>query len=162
MGMIPVALAIAGFVLLWTIVNYNSLAARRKNIVSLQEARKQLSDAYVSLSKQLSALLLIYKLNMPAYLVELANDPNRKIDAPKLSESINWLTLQAGSHNPELQSNPDYQESLTAMELIVTKLIKNQQQWLAEVKAYNRQATRMPYRMVAQLFGFKPVNALVS
>ncbi|MDO1445725.1 LemA family protein [Rhodocytophaga aerolata] len=161
MGMIPVVLAIAGFVLLWIIVNYNSLSTRRTNIASLQVARDQLLASYVRMSKELSALLLIYKKEMPVYLVELANDPSQKINASKLSSSIKQLTLQANGHTPELQNNPDYQELLSSAELTATKLIKNQQRLETEIKAYNQQATRMPYRIVAQLFGFKRINSLV-
>ncbi len=161
MGMIPVVLAIAGFVLLWIIVNYNSLSARRTNIASLQVARDQLLASYVRMSKELSALLLIYKKEMPIYLVELANDPNQKINASKLSSSIKQLALQVNGHTPELQNNPDYLELLTSTELTATKLIKNQQRLEAEIKAYNQQATKMPYRIVAQLFGFKTINSFV-
>ena len=69
MGMIPIALAIAGFVLLWVIVNYNSLASGRANIVSLQLAREQLLRVYILNIKQLAALLLIYGLEVPPYLI---------------------------------------------------------------------------------------------
>jgi hypothetical protein len=162
MGMIPVVLAIAGFVFLWVIVNYNSLSARRTNIASLQAARNKLVDSYISLSKQISALLLIYQINMPPYLINLSNNSDQKIHGSKLTESIKGLQLQVSTHSPGLESNPDYQELIGLLEATAGKLLRNQQQLLAEVKAYNQQATRMPYRIVAHLFGFKGIDSPVG
>lgn len=162
MGMIPVMLAIAGFVLLWMIVNYNSLSARRSNIVSLQEAREQLLNSYINLSKQLSALLLRYRINIPVYLISFANEPSKKIDNTRFDEAFKELKLLVSNHSADVQSTPDYQQLIEPMELTAMKLLKNRQQLLAEVKAYNQHASRMPYRIVAQLFGFKKINLLVG
>ncbi len=162
MGMIPVMLAIAGFVLLWMIVNYNSLSARRSNIVSLQEGREQLLNSYMNLFKQLSALLLRYKIHMPVYLISFANEPSKKIDNTRIIEAFKELKLHISNHSAHVQSTPDYRQLIEPMELTAMKLLKNRQQLLAEVKAYNQQASRMPYRIVAQLFGFKKINLLVG
>jgi hypothetical protein len=154
MGMIPIALAIAGFVLLWIIVNYNSLAAGRASIVSLQSAREQLLRVYTVNTKQLSALLRIYGLDLPQYMVSLANEPGQTIETGRLNTALNQVKQQV-SKQPELQDNPDYSDLMRQVEANVSGLIKNQQSLLRAVKVYNTQVARMPYRIVAILFGFK-------
>jgi hypothetical protein len=160
MGMIPVVLAIAGFVLLWMIVNYHSLSARRTNIGLLQEAREQALHTYVNLTKQLSALLLIHGIEVPLYLVNLANEPGEKIDGARFSRSLEQIKVQARTQ-PGLQGNPDYSDLIQQIEITAGRLLKNQQSLLAETKAYNRQATQMPYRIVARLFGFRKVSSMM-
>jgi hypothetical protein len=44
MGMIPIALAIAGFVLLWVIVNYHSLSGSRMAVA--HKVSQRTVDAY--------------------------------------------------------------------------------------------------------------------
>jgi hypothetical protein len=158
MGMIPIALAIAGFVLLWIIVNYNSLAAGRANIVSLQSAREQLLRVYTVNTKQLSALLRIYGIDMPQYLVRLANEPGQNIENGRLNMALEQVKLQVGKQ-PELQDNPDYSDLMQQLEANISGLIKNQQSLLRAMKVYNTQVARMPYRIVATLFGFKKATA---
>jgi hypothetical protein len=158
MGMIPVVLAIAGFVLLWMIVNYNSLSAKRKNIGLLQESREQALHSYVSLTKQLSALLWIHGIEVPLYLVNLANEPGQKIEGARFSRSLEQIKVQARTQ-PGLQGNPDYSDLIHQIEVTARRLLKNQQLLLAEIRAYNGQATQMPYRIVARLFGFRKVNS---
>jgi hypothetical protein len=161
MGMIPIALAIAGFVMLWVIVNYNSLATGRANIKSLQSAREQLLRVYIVDTKQLSALLLIYGIEVPKYLVSLANEPGQTIDNGKLNSALEHVKLQVGKQ-PELQNNPDYSNLMQQLEASTSGLIKNQQSLLRTVKAYNIQVARMPYRIVATLFGFKKATSAIA
>lgn len=161
MGMIPIALAIAGFVLLWSIVNYNSLSARRSSILSLQATRDQLISKYVYLIKELAALLKIYGLTTPAYLINLANDPGQRLESTQLSRALEQIKLQSGSQ-PDLQDNHDYKDLLRQLEVNSTILVKNQQQLLLYIHDYNVQATQMPYRIIAQLFGFKEISSPVG
>jgi hypothetical protein len=154
MGMIPIALALAGFVLLWVIVNYNSLATGRANIASLQSAREQLLRTYISLAGQLSALLRIYGVDTPSYLVNLANEPGQKIDSMNLRKSLEQVVVQV-RNRADLSDNPDYSGLMQQMEITTGQLLKNQQSLLSAIKGYNGQVTHMPYRIVAQLFGFR-------
>ncbi len=160
MGMIPIVLAIAGFVFLWSIVNYNSLSARRSTILSLQAARDQLINKYVYLTKQIAALLKIYGITPPAYLVNLANDPAQKIENIQLNRALEQIKLLSRNEQ-ELQNNPDYSDLLQQLESNASLLIKNQQQLMSAIREYNGQATQMPYRIIAQLFGFKKINSPV-
>jgi hypothetical protein len=157
MGMIPIALAIAGFVLLWMIVNYQSLSAKRTTIASLQLARENLLRLYVTDIKQLSAMLRIYGLDTPAYLINLANEKGQKIDRSMLSASLQQVELQV-RNRPEVLENPDFTDLMRQTDVTIKQLLKNQQALLSEIKGYNGQATQMPYRIVAQLFGFKRIS----
>jgi hypothetical protein len=75
--------------------------------------------------------------------------------------ALEQVKLQVGKQ-PELQDNPDYSDLMLQLEANISELIKNQQSLLRAVKVYNTQVARMPYRIVATLFGFKKATAALE
>lgn len=154
MGFLPIAVAIFGFVLLWAVVNYNSLLTRQEQIRKIGEERKELENRRYTVLSKLEVLLSRLSILDPALLAELRQFPTaRSVKTKELTSKVKVHVLQhTGTvHHAEADN------LLTSLEDIDFHLYYAQRKWQQSILVYNKLVTRMPSRIVATLSGFRTV-----
>lgn len=156
MGFVPILLALSGFVFLWAIVNYHSLSSLQKAIQTQQEERRQLQLAAGQLIDKLSILLKIYGISLPPFWANIATQSSVLEKERLLSEIEQLNRLSQG--NTQLQNEPDFLRIKEDLHETIVKLFNIQQKLFASLRDYNNLSQSMPSRIVANVFGFKPVK----
>jgi hypothetical protein len=154
MGFLPIAVAIFGFVLLWAVVNYNSLLTRWDQIQNLEEETKLLTERrkkiIAAIETAFSQLSIIY----PELLKKIQQFPTaRSVKTKELSTEVK-LHLQ---QTLGVQNHAEVDALLRSLEDIDFQLFYAQRKWQQSILLYNKLVKRMPSRIVATLSGFRPV-----
>jgi hypothetical protein len=157
MGALPIVLALSGFVLLWAIVNYNSFTDKRNAIRQMLSQREELLQIRTDILQQLTALLQQYAVIVPAYFNDLLNDPAKISQKSAMEAALTQLKTSA-QVSPVLLTTDGFKNLKASLINNTNQLLELQNSLTALIHYYNKQTTSMPYRIVATLFGFKPVE----
>ena len=153
MGMIPILLALSGFILLWAILNYNNLLSRQSLIQELIHRNDVFYNQRKEIILDINNLFTRHKVNGEAFLAQLEYLPqNRSIT----NEST--VQTQGQIHLSALQQHPDFISLLASLGNTDREIAITQNKLRQLTSAYNSQVSKMPSRLVATLFGFKPMN----
>lgn len=144
MGLLPIFLTLSAFVFLWGLVNYNSFVAQQTRIKELREAEAGLQERFEEIEGQFSTLPGLTGSPAAGYLHTAAPDfPARLTVWRRFTESY-----------PDREAVTPL---LAALEETVDAQHRTRLRLSAAVADYNGHCQRMPYRLVARLFNFKPV-----
>jgi hypothetical protein len=154
MGFLPIAVAIFGFVLLWAIVNYNSLLTRRDQIRNLEEESKLLTDhrrkIIVALESALSQLSIIN----PELSKKIHQFPTvRSVKTKELTSKVKLYLQQTSG----VQNHTELDTLLASLEDTDFQLYYAWRKRQQSILLYNKLVKKMPSRIVATLSGFKSV-----
>ena len=157
MGMLPIVVVLASFILLWGMVNYHSFAAKRRAIADTLEARRL---AQIQLGSALTPLLDFYRqyrLSVPSTLSKLPDLTlvQKKSTIEELMGDADQL-LQTGSPSP-LTGDEKFERLKTPYQQAKQAYFLARKRHWAAVNGYNSEAKRMPSKIIAKLFGFQPV-----
>jgi hypothetical protein len=159
MGALPIVLALSGFVLLWAIVNYNSFKDKSNAIQQMLGLRAELLRQRTDILKKLADLFRQYGASVPVYFNELLNDPARISAKPLIESALSQLNTSAQMY-PALLKADEFKVLKNSLVTNTNQLLKQQNSLTALINYYNKQTTSMPYRIVATVFGFKPVKGI--
>lgn len=153
MGMIPILLALCGFVLLWAIVNYNSLLSKQSQIQALSSKIEILFNQRKENILGVKNLLAANQVEVSAYLDQLEYLPqNRSLQNEEMFKD------QRQKHFATFQNHPDFIDLITILENTDREIFLSQRKLRQLSSDYNQHVNQMPSRIVALLFGFKPVS----
>jgi LemA protein len=157
MGMIPILLALCGFVMLWAIVNYNSLNSKKSQIQALTDNKEKIMSQRSESITGLKNLFIQHQIDASAYMEQLAYLPqNRSVSKQAIFEQ------QGNIHFTTLLQHPDFISLITKLENEDKEVFIFQKKLQQLTSEYNQQVKEMPSHIVAVLFGFKqiPLNGL--
>ena len=158
MGMIPVFVVIAGFILLWGMVNYHSFRAKKKGIADTLDA---CMAAQLRLRDKVTNLLAFWQsqhLSLPPALLRLPDwtvlQPKNTLEA--ITSALDEVRENAQAF-PHIRTDAAYQQHIAAYEEAWQVYRLARKKYRAATLAYNAEATHMPSKIIAKLFGFRPV-----
>lgn len=156
MGMLPIGLALTGFVLLWALVNYSTFANQRAAVGQLLGTQKELLQVRGQTLSQLAVLLQMHQIALPPYLLRLANDSSRLGEFAPVNDAMEQVREQ--SQSTPLPDNPDYTKTTQTLKKATERLFATHRQLRVTVADYNRRTRSMPSRIIASVFGFKKID----
>lgn len=151
MGLLPIFLTLSAFVFLWGLVNYNSFVAQQLRINGLREAEAGLQERFEEIEGQLLAI--------PGPAGAAAGAP-RAAGPAALGAAAPGFSARLAAWRRFAESSPDREEVaplLGALEETVDAQRRTQLRLSSAIADYNGHCRRMPYRLVARLFSFKPI-----
>ncbi|MDJ1469606.1 hypothetical protein [Xanthocytophaga flava] len=143
-GVLPILLVITGAIFLWGMVVLNSLRTRKSNTdIYLQNVGK-VAFQRVQLLMQLGELLNTnLVVDQEGY-----NETKLTTESKTIAESIENLGFTDNNEAKRLQ---------TALSQNASLLLQTQKKFRSARGNYNELCKHMPYRIIASLFGFKPL-----
>lgn len=147
MGYLPIALALMGFLLLWGMVNYNTVAEKfraaeniRKEILELWRQKLQLAEKSCLLS-------------------EIDGSFDRKtlddLTSPMAIKAANKTVDQQLAKNVDIsQEAPPASEKLFEVSMMLQQRLQAYQQLMHH---YNALITSIPTKFISRVGGFKPL-----
>lgn len=155
MGYLPIAVAIFGFVLLWAVVIYNSLLARRDQLRKMEEESNELVKQRHSIISGLQKFFTSHSAEGAALLQQLQQPPTAT--ATQTRNFKNQLRLHLKNTTNQLDDQ-QVDVLLTQMEDTDSRLYFLHRKQQQNRVAYNNLVTRMPSRIIAIFSGFKPIT----
>jgi hypothetical protein len=149
MGLLPIFLTLTLFVFLWGLVNYNAFAAKRTYIGQLEEETDRLDSTSQEITRRLSVLL------HPTHQTAMPGCPESTSNSHALEVVETWRRFV--SEHASLQGNEEAVTLLNELEEAATGQYRAHTRLEKAIDDYNRHCRRMPYRLVALLFGFRPI-----
>jgi hypothetical protein len=158
MGMLPILVVLACVVFLWGMVNYSSFVAKRKQISDTLEARLTTQQQLGALFAQISDWAHRHALSVPDALLLL---PDLHIVQPKKTVE-SWCVeaeqfLEKARQIPALAQSQELRNLTTALDQTQKAYLLARKRHTAAVNGYNWEAQHMPSKIIARLFGFRPV-----
>ena len=152
MGLLPIFLTLSAFVFLWGLVNYNSFVAQQARINGLREAEAELKERFEEIVGQFSTLPGL--TGSPA--AGSPRTPPSNVSGPTAPDFPTQLAIWR--RFTESYPDPDaVMPLLAALEETVDAQRRTDLRLSSAVADYNGHCRRMPYRLVARLFNFKPI-----
>ncbi|MDJ1493552.1 hypothetical protein QNI19_11460 [Cytophagaceae bacterium DM2B3-1] len=143
-GVLPILLVITGAIFLWGMVVLNSLRTRKSNTdIYLQNVGKvafQRVQLLIQLGELLNTNLVVDQ--------EGYNETKLAAETRTIAESIENLGFADNNEANRLQ---------TALSQNASLLLQTQKKFRSARGNYNELCKQMPYRIIASLFGFKPL-----
>ena len=152
MGLLPIFLTLSAFVFLWGLVNYNSFVAQQARIKELREAEAGLKERFEEIVGQFSTL--------PGLTGSPAAGYPRTTGSDAAGPAAPDFPAQLAVWRRFTESYPDRETAaplLAALEETVDAQHRTRLRLSSAVADYNGHCQRMPYRLVARLFNFKPI-----
>lgn len=161
MGMIPIVVVLASVIFLWGMVNYASFVTKKKEIEEASEGLRAVQLQINNLVEQLLGLSQSYGLALPTSLAAL---PNLSIIQPKalveaLEREMEIVLAKAENLFPGQQTQ-EVSSLRTALETSKRTYLLARKRYRAALNGYNSEATHMPSKIIARLFGFHPEQSL--
>jgi hypothetical protein len=158
MGMLPILVVLASVIFLWGMVNHNSFVTKRKQIFETREARLLAQKQLGTMLKQLTDWARLYSSPVPESLLRL---PDLTEIQPR-KEVENWCNdaeqvLTGTSQVPALANSPDFRNLSASFEQAKNAYLLARKRHTAAINGYNWEARHMPSKIIARLFGFRPV-----
>lgn len=154
MGLLPIFLTLTAFIFLWGMVNYNSFVAQQTRINELREAEAGLASRFAEITARLSQLPGAGNSSgVPAFPGVDALNPAAPDFPLALAES--WRRF-AESH-PSGQDREEMLSLLNELEETADGQYRTRTRLASAIAGYNGHRQRMPYRLVARMFNFKPI-----
>ncbi len=151
MGLLPIFLTLTAFVFLWGLVNYNSFVAQQARINELREAEAGLQERFEEIEGQFSTLPGL--TGSPAAGYPRTAGSGTSGSAPDFPARLAAWRRFTDSHPDREAVTP----LLAALEETVDAQHRTRLRLSSAVADYNGHCGRMPYRIVARLFNFKPI-----
>jgi hypothetical protein len=148
MGLLPIFLTLTAFVFLWGLVNYNSFVAQQARIRELREAEAGLQERFEEIEAQFATLPGSPAAGYPRTAGSGASGP-----APDFSARLASWRRFADSYPDREAVTP----LVAALQETVDAQHRTRLRLSSAVADYNGHCGRMPYRIVARLFNFKPM-----
>jgi hypothetical protein len=154
MGLLPIFLTLTLFVFLWGLVNYNAFAAKRAYIRQLGEEADRLNGSLREITGRLLALLSpANRTTTPGYPQPTNDARYVAAQGPELAEA--WHRFAAA--DASLRGNEEAGTLLNQLEETASGQYQVYTRLERAIDDYNRHCRKMPYRLVALLFGFRPI-----
>lgn len=162
MGYLPIVLALLGFTFLWAIVNYNSLKSKKAEVeqaalqvfkyASLRNAiiKRMANISHEDNTLQQTVVKVRDQLN--------EQDPEairttEKIEAEKkISQMVS--DIPAGYKKDSL-----YSEAYKQLQVVQNSYKKAASVYLIRREEYHELLRRQPSKLIAHIFGFKPIES---
>jgi hypothetical protein len=160
MGLLPVFLTLALFIFLWGLVNYNSFVAKRDRIRQLEEEEESLNNLLKENTQRLSGIISgEFRVAIPDSL-NIASSDHAINSSYGISEPVDfasqWQHL-VNQHSP-LSADEQVRNLLKGLEEAAALLFRTRSRLEAAVGDYNQHRQQMPYRLIAAIFGFRPIQ----
>ena len=154
MGLLPIFLTLTAFVFLWGMVNYNSFVAQQTRINELREAEAGLAARFAEITARLSQRAGAG--NSPGVPFSPGVDaPTPTVPDFPLALADAWRRF-AESH-PSGRDREEMVPLLNELEETADGQYRARTRLASAIAGYNGHRQRMPYRLVARLFNFKPI-----
>lgn len=164
MGYIPIIVALLGFLVLWGLVNYNSLKAKR---IALEQKAQDVYKFSVLRNATLRQLAKIASKDVTLThlfqeVVDKLDDrkPNEVEVHEKMHQEHKVTELIAGI--PLIEEDENYQKMFKQLQIADDYYRKAASAYNYRLKDYNALVTRNPSKIVASLMRFKPVETGLS
>jgi hypothetical protein len=156
MGLLPIFLTLTAFVFLWGLVNYNSFLAQQARIGELRAAAAELEEHFAALVERLRDHFGTAGSAAPGYPATAdpgAADPTTPDFPTRLAAA--WQRF-AESH-PSPRDGEEVAALLGELGETAEAQHRTRLRLSSAIAGYNGHRQRMPYRLIAQLFNFKPI-----
>lgn len=154
MGLLPIFLTLTAFIFLWGMVNYNSFVAQQARINELREAEAGLAARFAEISSRLfNRLGAGSSPGVPGIPGPDALNPATP-DFP-LERADAWRRF-VESH-PSVRDREEMIPLLNELEETADGQYRARTRLVSAIAGYNGHRQRMPYRLIARLFNFKPI-----
>jgi hypothetical protein len=158
MGMLPILVVLACVIFLWGMVNYNSFVAKRKQISDTKEARLLAQKQLGTVLQQLTDVARLHASPIPASLQRLPDltevQPRKEVES-WCDDARQWLT--GTSQIAALSNSPELRDLSASLEQAKNAYLLARKRHTAAINGYNWEARHMPSKIIALLFGFRPV-----
>jgi len=158
MGMLPILVVLVCIVFLWGMVNYNSFVTKKKQITDTREARLLAQKQLGITLNQLTDWARLHALPVPESLLRLPNLTELQF----CKEVESWCddaeqVLSSASQVPALANAPELRNLSASFEQAKNGYLLARKRHTAAINGYNWEAQHMPSKIIAILFGFRPV-----
>jgi len=158
MGMLPILVVLACVIFLWGMVNYSSFVAKRKQISDTLEARLSAQQQLGEVFSRLADWAHRHALSVPDVLLLL---PDLHVVQPKKTVE-SWCVeaeefLEKVRQTPALGQSQEFRNLATALDQTQKAYLLARKRHTAAVNGYNWEAQHMPSKIIAKVFGFRPV-----
>ena len=158
MGMLPILVVLVCIVFLWGMVNYHSFVTKRKQLADTREARVLAQKQLGATLKQLTDWARLHASPIPESLLRLPDLTQLQL----YKEVESWCddaeqVLTSASQVPALGNAPERRNLLASLEQAKKGYLLARKRHTAAINGYNREARHMPSKIIAVLFGFRPV-----
>jgi hypothetical protein len=156
MGYLPIFLAIAGFIFLWSVLVYNGIKSSKKNLSSISSFIRQLNADRIELVRQIANQET--KLSLQLSVID------KTIKMESLEDPLNTWEQQERRIQEQLFQMVEIDGFSDKTEELVTelaekgKLVREQVgKYYAGIRSYNHLIMKPPHRYVAGPLGFQPI-----
>jgi hypothetical protein len=157
MGLLPIFLTLTAFVFLWGLVNYNSFVAKQARIDGLRETQAELQERLAEIVGQLSDLAGPARAAAGSPpMTGPAADPT----APDFLAQLAAAWRRFAESQPSPRDGEEVVRLLNELEATADAQHRTRGRLSAAIAGYNGHRQRMPYRLIARLFNFKPISRL--
>lgn len=160
MGLLPVFLTLFLFIFLWGLVNYYSFVAKRDRIRGFRDEEEKLLGMLAEQVTLLSgAITATSDVRIPVQLTTGASGTSVNTGyAPDYPADLARQWHQFVNEHSPLSADEQVRNLLKGLEETAALLFRTRSRLQAAVGDYNRHRQQMPYRLIALLFGFRPVQ----
>lgn len=144
-GLLPIFLVLTGFVFLWTMVVYNSLKNRKSTIEHQLHTIGQLVFQRMNFLTQLQDVLKTH--------LQTGTEGYDETHLAKETELVEDRIQALG-----MDKDTQVQQFRQELAQNASRIVKAQSKVRSLRTHYNELCTHMPYRLVANVFGFKPMH----
>lgn len=164
MGYIPIIVALLGFVVLWGLVNYNSIKAKK---IALDQKAQEVYKYATLRNATLRQLAKIASQDIT--LTHLFHEAVDKLD-DRNSEEVDVHEKMQREHKvteviaeiPLIGEDENYRKMFKHLQIADDYYRKVASAYAFRVKDYNALVTRNPSKIVASIMRFKPVEPEIS
>ncbi len=156
MGLLPIFLTLTAFVFLWGLVNYNSFVAQQARIGELRAAEAELQDRSAAIVERLRDRFGTAGSAVPGHPAMAgpeATDPAAKDFPARMAAA--WQRFAESHSSP--RDGEEVAPLLSELGETAEAQHRTRLRLSSAIASYNGHRQRMPYRLIAQLFNFKPI-----
>ncbi len=156
MGLLPIFLTLTAFVFLWGLVNYNSFVAQQALISELRAAEAELQERFEAIVERLQDNLGTAGSAVPGSppMTGPAADPT----APDFPGQLAATWRRFAESHPSPRDGEEVVLLLNELQATADARHRTRLRLSSAIAGYNGHRQRMPYRLVARLFNFKPIS----
>ena len=158
MGMLPILVVLVCIIFLWGMVNHSSFVAKRKQITETREARLLAQKQLGVVLKQLTNWAHSHSSPIPEALLYLPDltevQPRKAVES--WCDDAGQVLINA-QQIPALLNSPEFRDLSASLEQAKNAYLLTRKRHTAAINGYNWEARHMPSKIIARIFGFRPV-----
>jgi hypothetical protein len=158
MGLLPIFLTLTAFVFLWGLVNYNSFVAQQARIGELRAAEAELQERFATIVERLRDQFGTAGATAASGSPPVTGPGTANPTAPDFPTQLAAAWQRFAQSHPSLRDGEEVPPLLSELQATADAQHRTRLRLSSAIAAYNGHRQRMPYRLIARLFNFKPIS----